>query len=158
MLRTVLFANTLLFVVAMVTYPGLFVINPFMAGFTVMSIVQALSLFGLLLAIALPFWVRDGRLKAPRFQVLFLVSVLLWPLSILVIRALLFVGSGDWGFVYLLNFPIFAFTDYLLPGLAIVSFFRLLRDRKSDVPNVKVVQNSPSGSNYSQAHTGDFPA
>ncbi len=154
MLRTAIFANALLFVVAIVTYPGLFVINPFVAGLTVMSLFQALSIVGLLMSIALPFWIREGRSSSLSIRILFFVSVLLWPFSILSIRLLLFIGSGDWGFSYLINFPIFAFTDYVLPIVAIVLY---LKSSRKDQNQSRILAGRDSWHEDRRSQNADLP-
>jgi predicted membrane protein len=47
--------------------------------------------------------------------VTFLLSVLAWPAMLIAIRVLLLVETGDAYLNYLLTYPLFIFTDILVP-------------------------------------------
>lgn len=48
---------------------------------------------------------------------LLVASVLVWPLSLLLIRVFMGLVTGDLGFGYLISSPVFIVTDFLAPAL-----------------------------------------
>lgn len=124
MLKSVLVTNSFMFVVALISYPGLFVFNPFVGGLTVISLFQTTSLIGLAMSLAMPLWVHRDSSRTGIHLTFFLISCLLWPVSILAIRMVLFASFGDFGFSYLINFPIFCFHGLHTPGYGRVTSSR----------------------------------
>lgn len=126
-MKRVLVLNSLFYTGVVLSHPGFFVFNPFAPGFTILGLLQTLSSAGWILTICLPLisWIVQS-IGASRM--LLLASVLLWPLSLLLIRVFMALVTGDPGFQYLVNYPIFAVTDFIAPAL--LSWWILAEERR----------------------------
>ncbi len=110
--------------IAFLTFPGFFVFNPFETDISVLSFVQFFSLIGAFLALIFAIWFRSYWKLALRFKFLFWLSLLSWPASLVLVRAVSFLAWGDPGFDYLLRYPIFILTDAVFPIAVMFFWFR----------------------------------
>lgn len=115
-MKRALLLNSLFFLGVVITYPGFFIFNPFAPGFTVLGLLQSVSTAGWIITICLPLisWVVDVT-NAPKG--LLAVSILIWPISLLMIRLFMGLLTGNFGFQYLFSTPVFFITDLISPIL-----------------------------------------
>jgi hypothetical protein len=110
--------NSLFFLGVVLNYPGFFIYNPFAAGFTILGLLQSISTAGWILTVCLPLINWMIRLMGAGMGGL-IISILVWPISLLIIRGFLAMVYGDAGFQYLVSSPVFFVTDYIAPALLI---------------------------------------
>lgn len=125
MLR-ILILNSLFYLGVVMNYPSFFIFNPFGSSFTILGFLQAISTAGWVITICMPLilWLVNS-IGAHRG--ILLAAVLVWPLSLLAIRAFMGIVTGNPGFNYLVTSPIFIITDLVAPALLI---WWLLKDRR----------------------------
>ncbi|MFZ4065328.1 MAG: hypothetical protein ACOYJ7_03425 [Rhodoluna sp.] len=116
--RVAAFAVTLFtlgFWLVIATFPNFFLFNPLETVDNVFRIEQLLSTFSWVVYATLPLvfsWV--STINAKSTKPLFLVSVALWPLSVLIIQVTMTIyGFGFYS--YLAEYPVLAFTDVIAP-------------------------------------------
>jgi hypothetical protein len=103
------------------TFIGFFFANPFGSGFTFLGLIQAISTLGWISLIVVPPFVLYPRKDAnPAKSVWFLIATLLWPASVLAIRITLLVQSGNPYLGYLVQYPLFLFSDIFVPVVYIL--------------------------------------
>lgn len=127
MLR-ILILNSFFYSGVVLNYPTFFIFNPFGPGFTVLGLLQAISTAGWIITICLPLihWIVRV-LEAPRG--ILIAAVLVWPISLLVIRAFMGLVTGNPGFNYLVTSPIFIITDFVAPAL--LTWWIMVEGRKA---------------------------
>jgi hypothetical protein len=121
-----LILSTVLFL-TMLSFISFFMYNPFAAGVSILALAQAASLLGWVLLTVLPPLLLSVEIKFRTFSVLFLISALLWPAALILIRFVLFVQIGDPAMTYLYSFPIFLFTDIIVPILYVLMWRSISR-------------------------------
>jgi hypothetical protein len=97
------------------TFLGFFFTDPLQYGNTVLAFVQYISQFAWVSLVVLPPILLSVRAWNALIKITFLVAVLAWPVTLITIRVLLLVETGDAYLSYLMSYPIFIFTDILVP-------------------------------------------
>lgn len=111
--------HSLFFAGVILTFPEFFIFNPFTFGFSTLGVLQTFSTLGWGLALLAPL--AYFALRSTQSRKLLLVFMLgLWPLSVLAIRVFLLSATGDPGWQYLIDFPVFLVTDLIAPTLLII--------------------------------------
>lgn len=121
---------SLVFALEIWTFHKFFFFNPLEAGYPLVSIAQLCWFVALIVLIAVPPVVilraqNEGRLA----QLLFGVAAILWPASILFIRIAALISTGNAYVAYLVDYPIFLFTDLVVPVLYIWMWRSFVRTR-----------------------------
>ncbi len=109
------YAISSLLVLVTLTFLGFFFTDPLQYGLTALAVTQFISQFFWLVLIVVPPVLISFRSWNPLIKTVFLVAVLAWPVVLIVIRALLLIQTGDAYLSYLVAYPIFIFTDLLVP-------------------------------------------
>ncbi len=131
--RVAALAVTLLtigFWLTILTYPGFFFFDPLQTVDPVFRVEQLLSTCGWILASIFPMlfsWLTLINNRST--ERLYLVSVLLWPASVLIIQITMLV-QGFGFYAYLGSYPILAFSDLFAP-VFLVSISGLVFKRQS---------------------------
>ena len=99
------------------TYPSVFFANPFSdPSMTVVGVSQVFSLVGwIVLLFAPPVIVVFRAHLGRRFSVYMTVAALVWPVAQVLDQGVSFVVTGGLGSLDLVRFPIFAFSDIVVP-------------------------------------------
>ena len=104
------------------SYKEFFLFNPLETSPTWLSILQLISVIGWIsLLIVSPLLVLTSRGKSS-YTRLIRASALLWPGSLLLIHIGLFITTNNAYLGYLLEKPIFIFTDILVPLTYVYAF------------------------------------
>ena len=106
--------SSLLFLVTL-TFFGFFFTDPLQYGTTALALAQYISQFAWVILIVIPPILLSLKSWTGFVKALFLVAVLAWPAMLIVIRVLLLVETGDPYLNYLMTYPLFIFTDILVP-------------------------------------------
>lgn len=126
----------LIFVTLM--FPSFFFAPPFAAGVTALSVFQLLSTFGWIALIVIPPIVFGvPRPLTGLGSGLLLIGALLWPASVIAIRFALLSMVGNPYLGYLVQYPIFFFSDLLVPALYVVMWRLLTRKPRVTEPAKK---------------------
>jgi len=106
---------TVSFWLVIANYPTAYLFNPLDTKLTVFRVEQIFSSLGWVLYSVFPLvfaWVT--QLNGKSTKMLYMISVVLWPLAIFVIQiTLIFYGGGF--YAYLGKHPIFALNDVIAP-------------------------------------------
>jgi hypothetical protein len=110
----------IVFWLVVATFPSFFLFNPFSQPDTLRRIELAVSTAGWIgISTIVPFLLflyASGKAKSRKFLLFF---ALLYPLSLITSQVTVWLTDGAPYLIYLRNFPIFIFTDILLPILVI---------------------------------------
>ena len=113
------------------TLPDFFFINPTGTSSEIRRAELVLSTIGwVLLSTIAPFLLflyAAGKHGARRYLP---IAALWWPISILISQVTVYILDGAFYFDYLINFPIFIFTDIVLP-IFILMLWHDLREEKA---------------------------
>ena len=114
-LKLSLILSTALFLVTL-TFKSYFYFVPFQAGVNLFSILQALTIIGWISLIAAPplFFASDYRWTRNKFY-LFMVSVLLWTGTTLIIKINTLISFGQIWTGYLTTYPVMIFFEWIAP-------------------------------------------
>lgn len=116
------------------TLPDFFFINPSGTSSEIRRAELVLSTTGwVLLSTGAPiclFLYSAGKHKARKYLP---VMALWWPISLAISQVTIYVIEGSFYLDYLVKFPIFIFTDIILP----IFVMMLWHDLRDDVPDVK---------------------
>jgi len=122
----------IVFWLVVATFPSFFFFNPLGDSNVLRRFELVLSTIGWIgtstLAPLLLFMYASGIKKARHFLP---YTAILYPLSLTLSQLTLYVETGDTYISYLRNFPIFIFTDLLLPIL-IIMIWHDLKERPGD--------------------------
>jgi hypothetical protein len=114
------------------TFPAFFLFNPFKQSDMLRRFELALSTFGWLgISTAVPFLLflyASGKTKSRKYLLFF---ALVYPVSLVASQITVWIRDGSPYLSYLVNFPIFIFTDLLLPILVVV-LWRDLKEKPGD--------------------------
>ncbi len=115
------------------TLPDFFFINPTGVGSEIRRAELVLSTVGwLLLSTGAPvclFYYASGVHKARKFLP---VTALWWPVSLVISQVTVYILDGAFYFEYLVNYPVFIFTDIVLP-IFVLMLWHDLRDEEKIV-------------------------
>lgn len=110
------------------TYPEFFFFSPFAYGVSSLSMLQLVSLTGWVLLISVPIIITLSEAPYNAFlRTLFLISAVLWPISLLAIRIVMLVNAQGLALEYLVNNPIFFFSDLIAPVIYLFMWKQLPR-------------------------------
>jgi len=113
------------------TLPDFFFINPIGASSEIRRAELVLSTVGwILLSTGAPiclFLYAAGIHKARRFLPL---TALWWPISLVISQVTVYILDGAFYFEYLVNYPIFIFTDIVLPIFVLMLWHDLREEKK----------------------------
>jgi hypothetical protein len=126
----------IVFWLVVITFPSFFFFNPFNEPDTVRKVELALSTFGwisLSTLVPLLLFVFSEGMRRVRNLVLFFGMI--YPVSLIASQITIFMREGKPYLGYLWDFPIFIFTDVILPILVIF----LWHDLKEKTPLQKSV-------------------
>ncbi len=119
---------------AIATFPHFYFFNPLKNPNIVRRVELTVSTVGwVLLSTGSPiilFLTAAGKKGAIRFLPF---TALLWPVSLIVSHITLDIETGNAYVSYLHQFPIFIFTDILLPILTLIAWFDLRQPKKSKI-------------------------
>jgi hypothetical protein len=121
----------LVFWLTIATFPDFFFFNPFENPDLLRRIELTISTIGwILISTAIPLilylFARGNR----RLLSLLPVLALIWPISLVIAQITNYFQTGEIYIDYLVNFPIFFFTDIAIPLIVIVLWYDL---RKIDI-------------------------
>ena len=115
------------------SFPRFFIFNPFSEGDPVRAGELALSTLGWVLLVVGPLTILVRFASGRRDLLRFLPFVaLFWPLSLLISHTTLALTTGNWYFGYLLQYPLFAITDIVIPSF-LLYVYDVLRVRETSV-------------------------
>jgi len=108
------------------TFPSFFFVNPFGTPGFLRTVNLLLSLAGWLVLSTAPtimlMLYAAGRRRAIRFLP---VAALLWPTSLILSHLVVYRDTKTWYGTYLIDYPIFGFTDIALPVMLVLLWSRL---------------------------------
>lgn len=108
------------------TFPSFFFVNPFAAEGLLRTLNLLLSLAGWVVLATVPsimlLLFASGRRHAIRFMPF---AVLLWPASLIFSHLVVYRDTKTWYGTYLIDYPIFGFTDIALPLTLMLIWSRL---------------------------------
>jgi len=108
------------------TFPTFFFFSPFAAGFSILGVFQLVSIVGWFALVIVPPVLLATKLNfAGAIRALFFVSVIMWPAAMLLIRATLLIQTSNPYLGYLVQYPIFIFSDILVPIVYLVVWAKL---------------------------------
>jgi hypothetical protein len=114
------FSIFIIFWLVVITFPSFFFFNPFNEPDTLRKFELAVSTFGWIsLSTLVPlvlFTFAEGMRKARHFV---LILGLIYPVSLIASQITIYMRTGSPYLKYLTDFPIFFFTDIILPILVI---------------------------------------
>mgnify|MGYP000455707615 CR=1 FL=1 len=116
---------SLVMVLHVLTYKSFFFINPFSAVTPWLAFEQVLSMLGWISLILAPPLLLLYKEKLGRFNLFFLLSWLIWPVAIVLIRVSLLASTGNAFVGYLSTYPIFIFSDIVVPVIYFMMWRRL---------------------------------
>ena len=120
------------------TLPDFFFIDPSGTASEVRRAELVLSTIGWVListgAPILLFCYSAGMRGARRFLP---VTALWWPISLLISQVTVYILDGAFYFDYLINYPIFIFTDVVLPVFVMMLWYDLREDVPLDHSEIK---------------------
>jgi len=101
------------------TFPDYYLIGPFSnSPIEYMSGTQLLWLVGwAVFVFAPPFLVVIRARVGMRYSLYLAIAASIWPLVVVVFRVFEFVSTGDPTFAYLVDHPVFVFSDIVVPAL-----------------------------------------
>ncbi len=141
--RNLSYVISVVLVLVCLTFFGFFFNDPLQAGLSALTVTQFSSQFAwVFLVIGPPLLLSLGRWDTLT-KTVFLVTALFWPATLLLIRIVLTVQVGDPYLGYLVTYPIFIFTDILVPGLYVWIWVAVVRETRS-VPGRRAVVASDS--------------
>ena len=121
---------SLVFVLEILTFHKFFMFNPFEAGYPLVTIAQLCWFVALIVVITVPPVVILRAQKERRVaQLLFGVAAISWPVCIVLIRIAALISTGNAYMAYLVDYPIFLFTDLVIPVLYIWMWRSFVRTR-----------------------------
>jgi hypothetical protein len=96
--------------------PSFFVFNPFEMGFSILGFAQLIAIASWVLLLCGPVFILLSKVElVGAWWALFLVFVLAWPVSVFMIRVILFIQFSDAHFDYLIEHPVFFISDIVVP-------------------------------------------
>lgn len=105
-----------------------FVFDPFVTGVSALAILQFASQIAWVLLVFMPPLVLWGLRSHYRLsRSLLLISALLWPATILLIRLAFAVMQQPVSFAYLFEYPMFVFSDIITPIIYVLVWRALSR-------------------------------
>ena len=101
------------------TFPTFFFLNPFSNSLSdLLTVAQVATVVGwILLLLAPPVLVALRERVGKNFTLYLSIAALVWPASLLLVRFAVLALTGDPAINYLFNYPIFMFSDILVPIL-----------------------------------------
>jgi hypothetical protein len=118
-------------VLIVLSFKSYFLFVPFTGGY--LAILQFLMQVGMvLLIVAPPVLLRNRADLSNAWRAWFIVSTTMWTVTTLAIKLATFISFGEVWYQYAITYPIFLFLDWILPGIYLWMFFKLVRAPKVD--------------------------
>jgi hypothetical protein len=101
------------------TFPTFFFLNPLSNSLSVfLTIAQISSMVGwIVLLAAPPLLIALRERVGKRFNLFLAIAALIWPVALVLVRFAVLALTGDPAINYLFNYPIFIFSDVVVPIL-----------------------------------------
>ena len=132
----------LVFWLTIATFPKFFFFNPLHNSDQLRRVELVLSTIGwIVMSTVIPillFFYSHGRLKLLKWLP---VLATIWPASLILAQLTTFIQNGTFYLEYLINFPIFIFTDIAIPIIVLVIWFDL-REPKSKLESPTPIQQT----------------
>ena len=110
----------IVFWLVVATFPSFFLFNPFKQSDVLRRFELALSTLGWLgISTVVPFLLFLFAAGKTKFRKYLLFFALVYPVSLVISQITVWIRDGSPYLTYLANFPIFIFTDLLLPVLVV---------------------------------------
>lgn len=123
------------------TFFGFFFNNPLQSGSNALTVTQFVSEFAwALLIVVPPLALALGKWNTFT-KTSFLIAALFWPVTLIVIRIILGIQVGNPYLGYLITYPIFIFTDILVPVMYVLIWVLINREHRgaSERRSAKVI-------------------
>jgi len=122
----------LTFWLTIATFPDFFFFNPFENSDPVRRVSLVLSSIGWIsTSTLLPLVLFIYSLGGTRFLKFIPLLALAWPISLIIAQFTTFTQSGSFYVQYLMDFPIFIFTDLAIPLITMAIWFDLRKSLRS---------------------------
>jgi hypothetical protein len=122
----------LTFWLTIATFPDFFFFNPLENTDTVRRVSLVLSSIGwIFTSTLLPLVLFIYSLGGTRLVKFIPPLALAWPISLIIAQFTTFTQSGSFYFQYLIDFPIFIFTDLAIPLITMIVWFDLKKSLRS---------------------------
>lgn len=107
------------------TFPTFFFLNPFMNSLSILlTVAQISTVVGWIVILIVPPVLVALRKRVGKHFTLYLsIAALVWPAALLLVRFAVLSLTGDPAINYLFNYPIFIFSDIIVP----VIYWRMAR-------------------------------
>lgn len=123
---------SLALVIVALYHPTFFFFFPFESGFSILGLAQMNAIAAWFLLAFGPLLILLSKAQlAGIWWVLFLVSVIAWPASVVIIHAILFIQMSNAHLDYLMMNPIFILSDIVVP----LAYLLIARKLRYVVPN-----------------------
>jgi hypothetical protein len=122
----------IVFWLVVATFPAFFLFNPFKQSDVIRRFELALSTLGWLgISTVVPFLLFLYASGKTNFRKYLLFFALIYPLSLVTSQITVWIRDGSPYLSYLVNFPIFIFTDLLLP-IMLIFLWHDLKEKQLD--------------------------
>jgi hypothetical protein len=107
------------------TFPTFFFLNPFSNSLSVfLTVAQIATVVGWIVILVVPPVLVALRKRLGKYFTVYLsIAALVWPAALLIVRFAVLSLTGDPAINYLFNYPIFIFSDIVVP----VIYWRMAR-------------------------------
>ena len=107
------------------TFPTFFFLNPFSNSLSVfLTVAQIATVVGWIVILLVPPVLVALRKRLGKYFTVYLsIAALVWPAALLIVRFAVLSLTGDPAINYLFNYPIFIFSDIVVP----VIYWRMAR-------------------------------
>ena len=123
--RVLSYGISLVLTLVCLTFIPFFFSDPFQSGINPLTVTQFISGLGwILLVLVPPIILAIGRWNGFT-KTSFLIAALLWPVTLIAIRIILGIQLGNPYLGYLITYPIFIFTDVLVPAIYALLWVRM---------------------------------
>ena len=130
----------LVFWLTIATFPDFFFFNPINNSDVLRRAELVFSTFGwIIMSTVIPFILylySHGRQKLLRYLP---ILAIVWPLSLVVAQVTTYIQTGNFYIEYLINFPIFLFTDIAIPIIVLVIWYDLRIPKNKSVAVIDTV-------------------
>jgi hypothetical protein len=115
------------------TFMKFFFFNPFLGGFNILGVFQFVSIIGwIALVLVPPVILNLRRTFTKNMSLILLIATFIWPAAVVLIRITLLIEVGNPYLTYLVQYPLFLFSDIVVPVIYFVIWKRLKADEGSN--------------------------
>lgn len=130
----------LVFWLTIATFPDFFFFNPINNSDVLRRAELVFSTFGwIIMSTVIPvilYLYSHGRQQLLRYLP---ILAIVWPLSLVVAQVTTYIQTGNFYIEYLINFPIFLFTDIAIPIIVLVIWYDLRIPKNKSVAVIDTV-------------------